>query len=198
MAREAEVEDFDAAIFGQHDVFWLEVAVNDSGGVSGGQAVGYLRGDFEKFAGRDGLAGEQRSERFTLDQFADDVLLAGFNADVVNGDDVGVVERGDGAGFALKAAAQIGAGGDFFAEDLDGDVAIKARIAGAVNFAHAADAENRLDLIVAESGVGGEGHGWNDPLTGQSRVASGSGRFRATENCSPNLAEVAAAEAIMQ
>jgi hypothetical protein len=126
MAREAEVENLDAAIFGQHDVFRLEVAVNDAGGVRGGQAVGDLRGDFEQLAGRDGLAGEQRAERFALDEFADDVLLAGFNADVVNGNDVGVVERGNGAGFALKAAAQIGAGCAFFAEDFDGDIAVEA------------------------------------------------------------------------
>ena len=32
----------------------------------------------------------------------------GLDAEVVDGDDVGVVEGGDGAGFALEAAAKIG------------------------------------------------------------------------------------------
>ena len=168
--RQAEVEDLYPAVLGEHDVFRLQVAVDDSGGVGGGEAVGNLRRDVEQLAGRNGLAGEQGTERFALDEFADDVLLAGLDAKVVDGDDVGVVERGDGAGLALEAAAVIGAGGACPREDLDGDVAIEPGVAGAVDLAHAADPESGLDLVVAEAEIGGSGirskrglHKWDCP-----------------------------------
>ena len=83
--------------------------MDDSGGVGGGEAVGDLRCDVEELSNGDGLAGEQRAERLAFDEFADDVLLArfgGLDAEVVDGDDVGVVERGDGAGFALEARSE--------------------------------------------------------------------------------------------
>src|ERR1700732_4894124 len=41
-AGEAEVEDLDEAAVGEHDVGWLEVAVEDAEVVSGGEAVGGL------------------------------------------------------------------------------------------------------------------------------------------------------------
>ena len=50
MAGEAEVEDLYPSIFGEHDVFGLEVAVDDTGGVGGGEAVGHLRGDVYELA----------------------------------------------------------------------------------------------------------------------------------------------------
>src|SRR6476661_6566811 len=58
--------------------------------------------------------------------------------------DVGMVQRGDSAGFALEALAEA-LGGDF-----DGDLAAQARVAGAVNLAHPALADARQDFIGAE------------------------------------------------
>ena len=82
--------------------------MDDSGGVGGGEAIGDLRGDVDELADWDRLAVKQRTERFAFEEFADDVLLSGFDAEVIDGNDVGVVEGGDGAGFALEAAAEIG------------------------------------------------------------------------------------------
>ena len=103
------------------------------------------------------LAVKQRAERFAFEEFADDVLLADLDAEIVDGDDVGVIERGDGAGFALEAAAEIG-GCAVFAQNFDGDIAVEAGVAGAVDLAHAADPERGLDLVGAESGVRSERH----------------------------------------
>ena len=44
---DAEVHDLRAAIFGQHDVARLQIAVHDARGVSGRQAVGDLAGDVD-------------------------------------------------------------------------------------------------------------------------------------------------------
>ena len=108
LAGEAEVEDLGSAVFGEHDVFGLEVAVDDAGGVGGGEAIGDLGGDLDQPADGNGLAFQQRTERFAFEEFTDDVLLPGFDAEVVDGDDVRVVEGGDGAGLALEAAAEVG------------------------------------------------------------------------------------------
>jgi hypothetical protein len=87
-------------------------------------------------------------------------LLAAFDSEVVDGDDVGVVEGGDGAGFALEAAAEVGrcprrTRSRVLTKDFDGDVAVEAGVAGAVDLAHTADSERGLDLVGAEFGVWG-------------------------------------------
>ena len=45
-------------------------------------------------------------------------------------------------------------------QDLDRDVAIQLRGAGAIDLAHPADAERRADLVGAEPSAGWEGHAW--------------------------------------
>ena len=82
--------------------------MDDSGGVGGGEAVGDLRGDVDKLPNWDGFAVKQRAQRLAFEEFAHDVLLPVFDAEVVDGDDIGMIERGDGAGFAFEAAAEVG------------------------------------------------------------------------------------------
>jgi hypothetical protein len=99
------------------------------------------------------IAGEQGTQRPALDQFTDDVLLPGFDAEIIDADNVRVIEPGDGAGFALKAAMLVGARGAVFAKDFDHDIAVEAEISGAVDLAHAAGPEHRPDLVWAQPGV---------------------------------------------
>ncbi len=93
-----------------------------------------------------------------LDKFADNVLLAGLNAEVVHGDDIGMIQRGDGACFTLEAASALHAACIVFAENLDRDVAVQPRIAGAVHLAHASGAERGPDLVGAQSSVRQQRH----------------------------------------
>ena len=75
LAGKAEVEDLYPPIFGEHDVFGLKVAVHDSCGMGGSEAIGDLRRDLNEFADGDGFAVKQGPKRLALDQFTDDVLL---------------------------------------------------------------------------------------------------------------------------
>ena len=52
----------------------------------------------------------------------------------------------------------IGVGGKGRREDFDRDIAAEARIAGAVDLAHAAGADGGQDLIRAEMGAWRQGH----------------------------------------
>jgi hypothetical protein len=92
--------------------------------------------------------------------------LAAFEAHVENGYDVGVVQGSDGAGLAFEAAAEIG-GSAGLAEDFDSHIAIKARVPGAVDFAHAAHSEQGLDLVGTEPGVRGQRHSLRAPRAGR-------------------------------
>ena len=63
-----------------------------------------------------------------------------------------MVERGDGAGFLFETGAAAGVVRDIGGQDLDGDVAAQARIAGAVDLAHGARAQAGDDFIGSETG----------------------------------------------
>ncbi len=65
-------------------------------------------------------------------------MLAVFYSEVVNGNDIGMVQGGDGMGLAFEAFAALGVSGCVFAQDFDGHIAIETRIVRAVDFAHAA------------------------------------------------------------
>ena len=137
--------------------------MDHSGGVRGSKAVRHLCGDLQQFTDGNGLAREQGAQRFALNQLAHDVLLASFNAEVIYGDDIGMVERGNGACLTLEAAAALDAGCIVFAENLDRDVPVQPGIAGTINLAHAACAERGPDLIRAQSSVRRRSHGIASP-----------------------------------
>ena len=88
----------------------------------------------------------------------DQVVRAIHAADVVNTADVRMVQRGDRPRLALEARPRLGVAGEFTSEDLDGNSAIKASIAGFVDLARAAGAKRGDHLIGAESNAGVEGH----------------------------------------
>ena len=69
-----------------------------------------------------------------------------------------MIERRGRPCFLLEAAEPIGVGREERRQDLDGDVAPEARVAGAKDLAHAAGADRRDDFKRAEAGTGGQGH----------------------------------------
>ena len=71
-------------------------------------------------------------------------------ADVVDGDDVGVVERRDGTGLLLEAAEAVGIVREARREHFDRNVAAEARVAGAVDLAHSTFANLGKDLVRPE------------------------------------------------
>ena len=87
------LEDLYPAILGRHDVFHLQVTVDKTGCVRGGESVGHLRCDVEEFAEGNGLAGKKRTQRRSLDQLADFVLPVRVYDEVIDGDNVRVIKR---------------------------------------------------------------------------------------------------------
>ena len=100
-----EVEDFDAAVRIDHDVRWLQVAVDNARGVRCGERISDLRADTQRVREAHAFARDQVVEGLAFDQFHDDEGLAVMLANFVNRDDVGVIQAGGGAGFLQEAVA---------------------------------------------------------------------------------------------
>ena len=120
------------------------------------ERVGDLDGDLQRLVERERPFLEARGQRLALEMRHDQVVRAIDAADVVDAADVGMVQRGDGAGLALEPGPQIGIASNLTRQDLDGDRSIEACVAGSVDLAHAAGSEGGDDLIRAEPGAGAE------------------------------------------
>ena len=71
---------------------------------------------------------------------------------------VGVIEGGGSLGLLQEAALRGLVAGQVRHEELDGDLALQARVLGRVDDAHAAVAEFDADCVRAERSAWGEGH----------------------------------------
>ena len=122
------------------------------------ERVGDLGGDLQRLVERKRSLHEPRGQRLALEMRHDQVVRAIDVADVVDAADVRMIERGNRPRLAFETCTQIGIAGDFSWQDLDGDCAIEARVAGFVDLAHAARAERAEDFVRTESGAGGKCH----------------------------------------
>ena len=86
-------------------------------------------------------------------------LPVGGLVDLVDRADVGVVESRGGLGFLQEPLLGRLVAGQVRREELDGDLALQARVLGRVDDPHAAVAELGADRRRAEGGAWGEGHG---------------------------------------
>jgi hypothetical protein len=110
----------------------------------GVESVGDLARDAEGLIYGDGAVLDSFSERRAVDHLHHEIV----RADIVERADVGMVERGHGHRFLSEAAAESPFG------DLDGDVAVEARVARLVDLAHAAATDDLIDAIRAKLGAG--------------------------------------------
>ena len=120
--------------------------------VRGGQGVRDRRRDLEQPIERQSTGGNHVIERLPLDQLHRqkvDALLTwtrGF-FDREDGDDVGVIERGERLRLASKAVEPLPIACDVGGKHLDGDVAPEPRVARTIDLAHAACSEQRQDRV---------------------------------------------------
>src|SRR5271169_2642070 len=146
---QSEVHQLRARL-GQHDVRRLQVAMDDALLMRLLQRLRDFRSDLQN------LIKGQRTFRQALSQsLAFEILHhqevgAILRADVVKRADIGMLQRGNGFGLALHALFQFGVRGEMRRQNLDGNDAVEPGVLGAIDFAHAAYAEERLDFIGAE------------------------------------------------
>ena len=151
-AREAEVEDLHAAVTRQEHVLGLDVAMDDAARVCGVEAIG--DGGRNRDGRPPGLRAlrEPRAQCLALQQFGDREEDPPVQPDVVDGEDVRVRERRDRLRLALESRAGIVIVRQARLQHLEGDVALQARVACAIDLAHAALSEGTEHFVVDPGG----------------------------------------------
>ena len=140
--RDAEVENLDAALFRDEQVLRLDVAVHDPALVCGRETLSDLPRAVERLARRQPPVVHRLPQRLALQQLGDEIGGALERADVVDCEDVGVREAGDGAAPPARTAA---AGRDRpripAASTLIATSPLQPRIVGAIDRTHPAGPE---------------------------------------------------------
>ena len=140
--------------------------------VSGAEAFGALDGDVEEFVDGEGLAGAG-AEGGAFDEFHDEEDFGAELDDVVDGGDVGVVQRGGALGF-FDEALVVG----LLGEPLDGNDTFKGGVLGEVDLAHPADTELFADGEATDGPAGEVGGKWR----GGSRLGGVAHYIRGVQN----------------
>ncbi len=99
---DAEVEKLHVSVRIDEDVVGLDVTMDDSPGVCSRQPVRHLRRPLERDVQRHPPPREAMAERLAVQEFGDEVGESVVKADVVDGHQIGVVERAGEPGFLLK------------------------------------------------------------------------------------------------
>ena len=94
-------------------------------------------------------AAEEGAEIFAIHELHGNVMQAFGDADVVDAADVGVGDLARDADFVVEAGEGAIVGGGGFGEEFQGDGLAESEVGGAVDFAHAAAAQESGDAIAA-------------------------------------------------
>ena len=119
--RETEIQNLDAAVFGDEQVLRLEVAMNDALFVRGRQSMSDLNAVIDCFANRHRAALQHLPQRAALQQLGDQVRCAFEDAELVDGKNVGMVESRCRLRLLLKAMQPVGVLRNKGRQDLDRD-----------------------------------------------------------------------------
>ncbi len=148
-ARDAEVGDLQRAVVAHEEVLRFDVPVHDSQRMGGGEAVEGLARIRRGVVGCERRAvADDLLERSAVDVLHRDERLLVGDAVVVDHDDVGMVERGDGRRLAAESLDERGVG-ERRREQLQGHEATEPAVAGEQHLGHPARAQARLDLVAA-------------------------------------------------
>ena len=124
--------------------------MNDAFGMRGIERVGNFDGERQQRVQFQRAPRDQVLQGHAIEKLHGDKRLAILLADVVDGADVGMVQRGCGLRLALKAAERLRILGDFIGQKLEGDEAVQPRVFGFVDHTHPAAAQLLDDAVVRD------------------------------------------------
>ncbi len=151
--REAEIGDAHAAIGAEQEVRGLHVAMHETGGVGGGEPARGLGVEPSEPTPVGGGAASAR-ERVAGDELGREEHVAVGEADIVDGEHVGMLEPGERAGLAEQALALAAVVGAVGAHELDRDIAAQRGIPRGPDLAHPAGGDPAIELVAADHARG--------------------------------------------
>jgi hypothetical protein len=149
-ASDAEIKDFGTTLGGDENVAGLEVAVNNAEFVGLLKSLRDLRREREQILFSHWAGSENLRQRSALDAFHDDEIGPTLRVEFVDCGDIRMIELGEKKRFLAEVPARSFILEEAEREDFDGDVAVEAFVARAVDFAHTADADFVEDAVMAE------------------------------------------------
>jgi len=156
--RQAEVQDLDDAVVADHHVLGLDVAMDNAGFVRGVEGGGHLEGDLQGVSQRQRHGAHPLAQRLSPDELRGNEVQVLEIPDLVDGEDIGVIERRRRLRFPHESTEAIAVSRRFPVQDLQGHLALEARVLGDVDRAHAARAQRRQDLVGSEVNARRERH----------------------------------------
>ena len=134
---------------GEHQVAWFEIAVDQVKILSGDECFLCLQGQFAEVRPCEGGVRDDVVECFACDEFHHDVGAIFVAAEVVHGNDVRVLQGGEGSGFLEQLAGGL-FGQAFFparSDAFDGDFPIHFPVIGAIDGAEPALTDFSSDFV---------------------------------------------------
>jgi hypothetical protein len=157
---QSEIENFDAAVFGDKQIFWLQVAMDNALLMCRSQAMCDLQGIVERLAQCERASAQALAQGFALQQLGDNVGRAFVCADIKNCENVGMIQGGGGESLLLESTQAVSIDRYSRRQYFNGDLAFQAGIARAVDFAHSARAQRSDYFIRADLRARGQVHEW--------------------------------------
>ena len=150
-AGDAKVHDLDPAVRQKHDVLGLDVPVDDALLVGMVQRVQHLLAEVDHLFPGEGAAPAVHVflQGDAVDVLHHDELEPVGDRDVVDLDDVGVVQNGDGLGFVLEAPHQFGVLAELLPQNLHRHHSVGLEVSSFIDVGHAAHAHQAFQQVAA-------------------------------------------------
>src|SRR5262249_14847984 len=132
------------------DVRGLKVEMGDAAFMGGVQAVADALCNVQRVFYGNAPARDALRQIFALNQFEHEITRAFRYLEVVNDGDIRMVERRENFRFTLESAHSVNIARELVRQNLDRDFALELQVAGAVDLAHAAFAEQSGDFVGTE------------------------------------------------
>ena len=121
------------------------------------EAVSNLNADVQEFGYFDGLPANAVLESLPLEQLHGDERTAFELPNIVNGADVGMIERGCSTRFATESLDGLGVLGDVLGKKFQGNTTAEPRVLSFVDHSHSAAAQFFQDVVVGNGSVNNRG-----------------------------------------
>ena len=145
---DAEICDFDDAVFVDHDVLRLDIAMDNAVIMCVLKGLADLRGKERRLLCRElSLLSEILLHCDALDELHHDIVHLLAVADVIYRNDVRMRKHRDSLRLSLEPSAQLNVCRDFIAQDFYGDKAIQPAVQSLKDNRHSAASDNLQDLV---------------------------------------------------